>query len=758
MKAFLKKEVKRIGNLNTISKKRIKALQQAQRRIKQKVAKLQNIISDLTSKKILLEEHAGCLENIAGANKDLLMRQVAKKEGASLPHQYSPELRTFALTLHFYSPRAYDYVRQTFDACLPHPRTIKKWYQSIDGEAGFSREALSALEMKAATNTRTGLQTVCSLMVDEMAIRRHIEWDGRRTYGYATAGPNCEDSSIVAKEAFVMLLVALNEQWKLPIGYFLVDGLTGEQRSNLVLEGLSLSHNAGITVVSLTCDGAAANLSMLQNLGCSLQPDSLRTSFPHPNTAEPINVFLDACHMLKLVRNALCHFKLFVDEDGCEISWNHIEALHSIQQEEGLHAANRLRTAHVHFQRQVMKVSLAAELLSTSVADAISECRNLGVPGCEKSEGTERFLRVINNVFDVLNSRNVHQKGWKKPLCPENIESARIMFLIATSYIRALRKSEHGKPGPPLLQTNRKTGFLGFLVCCNSTIQLYDFLVSKSLIQYLPTHRVSQDHLELFFGLIRSHGGYNNNPTARQFAAAYKRLIVNTEVEASQKGNCLPLENVSILHVSSATQPRSEDVINWTSRGRSNTTEQTPQDDLPDHDYFTDPTEPTTFGDRIVVFIAGHIACRLREYLTCETCISQLTVPVPSVHHSLMQRKDKYGDFLYPSDDVITICRKSEKLLRRALLQEGISSKTFLQKVLLQVMESLLDGSVFSPLRNEHMLEQTCLESHLFHLIRAVAQRYLSVRIRHAANTRTEELHKLRCRQLFTKLTQFKGQ
>lgn len=47
-----------------------------------------------------------------------------------------------------------------------------------------------------------------------------------------------------------------------------------------------------------------------------------------------------------------------------------------------------------------------------------------------------------------------------------------------------------------------------------------------TVFKYLITYRLSQDHLELFFGAIRSKSGYNNNPTARQFEAAYKRLIV----------------------------------------------------------------------------------------------------------------------------------------------------------------------------------------------------------------------------------------
>lgn len=44
-----------------------------------------------------------------------------------------------------------------------------------------------------------------------------------------------DDRFPVAIDAFGLMLVAINGRWKPPIGYFLVDGLDSEQRSNLVL-------------------------------------------------------------------------------------------------------------------------------------------------------------------------------------------------------------------------------------------------------------------------------------------------------------------------------------------------------------------------------------------------------------------------------------------------------------------------------------------------------------------------------------------
>lgn len=76
--------------------------------------------------------------------------------------------------------------------------------------------------------------------------------------------------------------------------------------------------------------------------------------------------------------------------------------------------------------------------------------------------------------------------------------------------------------GKPLISTNRRTSFICFCVCIESTKILYHNLVeAKDTVQYLPLYKFSQDHLELLFGNVRSHGGANNNPTAQQF----KRIL-----------------------------------------------------------------------------------------------------------------------------------------------------------------------------------------------------------------------------------------
>ncbi|KAJ6662099.1 hypothetical protein lerEdw1_012564 [Lerista edwardsae] len=154
------------------SQKKVKHLQQARRRLIKKMGTLSNIIAELRNKNLMGMDSLFVLEKSGGGVADLVRRQINKQQGKILPVSYSAELRSFALTLHFYSPKAYCYVHKVFDTCLPHPRTIARWYSSIDGDPGFTSEAFRALEVHLSK----GNAVACALIMDERDIRQQVEW------------------------------------------------------------------------------------------------------------------------------------------------------------------------------------------------------------------------------------------------------------------------------------------------------------------------------------------------------------------------------------------------------------------------------------------------------------------------------------------------------------------------------------------------------------------------------------------------------
>lgn len=65
-------------------------------------------------------------------------------------------------------------------------------------------------------------------------------------------------------------------------------------------------HDIGVNVVSLTFDGAQSNIRMAKKLDAEINfTEKSSMYFPNPITKEPIFVIIDACHAIKLVRNAL---------------------------------------------------------------------------------------------------------------------------------------------------------------------------------------------------------------------------------------------------------------------------------------------------------------------------------------------------------------------------------------------------------------------------------------------------------------------
>ena len=76
------------------------------------------------------------------------MKRLVTQKKKENPGAYPKELRTFAMTLKFYSAKADRYVRKSLDSGSPDPSTTSRWYNVIGGEPGFTQEALTALKAK----------------------------------------------------------------------------------------------------------------------------------------------------------------------------------------------------------------------------------------------------------------------------------------------------------------------------------------------------------------------------------------------------------------------------------------------------------------------------------------------------------------------------------------------------------------------------------------------------------------------------------
>lgn len=157
--------------------------------------------------------------------------------------QYPERIRCFALTLHYYSPKAYNYIRSLFKNTLPAVSTLRTWYSGIDGRPGISTEALVALKKKAGEAIINGKQPLVCVSFDEMAVRKQLLWDQneQKIVGYADYGSNHDDNNDdetlpIAKEALVYLVNGIGYSYWIPVAYFLIDGLKTDEKAALTSE------------------------------------------------------------------------------------------------------------------------------------------------------------------------------------------------------------------------------------------------------------------------------------------------------------------------------------------------------------------------------------------------------------------------------------------------------------------------------------------------------------------------------------------
>ncbi|KAF2883187.1 hypothetical protein ILUMI_22987 [Ignelater luminosus] len=222
----------------TKQRKKIKSLQQQRRRLTLKIRCLKDLVASVP-------EHV----------QEIIKRNLRNKK-----QQYSSELRQFALTLQYYSPRAYNYIRHKWRNLLPHSSTIKNWYSNINCKPGFQKQALDAI-----ANENKKKKVLLNIVIDEIAIRSQIIYGSNRFYGGVDLGSHMSfesdnDNLPKATHALVFMAVAINGSFKVPIAYFLIKSLTGEERANLLSKCLELINDTGAKAVSIVFDGAPTNL------------------------------------------------------------------------------------------------------------------------------------------------------------------------------------------------------------------------------------------------------------------------------------------------------------------------------------------------------------------------------------------------------------------------------------------------------------------------------------------------------------------
>ncbi|KYN09507.1 THAP domain-containing protein 9 [Trachymyrmex cornetzi] len=605
---------------------------------------------------------------------------------------FPASLKTFARTLHFHSPSAYEVVRNSFLKCLPCVQTLNNWICSKQYKPGISEDTINNVSSMVREEMKTGKQIIFNITFDEMHIKQHKFWDknshswqGLVDHGGQLSEQGENGKKQEATKALVFMAVTINAGFKVPVAHYLINSLNDTEKGILLKDLLIKLHEKGIKVVSVTFDGDRAHKTACHSLGANLNysdKENFKPYFDHPVTAEPVFIFCDPCHCLKLVRNYFAIKGPLIYNQNEYIHWSFIKKLNDKQQKEKLHCASKIKNRHVNFYKEKMKVCLAAQVLSNSTALALHFNEfTLNDINFAHSSATAQFCKNFNDMFDLLNVRNKTSKiPERATVTKDSLPNLKKKVEEFISYIEKLEVNVKSKTSKGENVTTRKsvivcdsvsTGFVGFIISLQNLYNLSKYLIDNNFVDYVLSYKLSQDHVEMFFSSLRRMNGNNNNPTATQYLSAYKKVTVHKlNITIPSSANCNPLDDTELIseEVYNSAAKSSEKVLTHETKFQVSEVYQFLQQDhhVFEHSYSKPLNSDWTsseYADEIVKYAAGSIIRMLKNKTKCSKCWDLLDGSSSSLKSKLIDLKNR-GGLHFASDDVNFICMYIEKNIR----------------------------------------------------------------------------------------------
>lgn len=446
----------------------------------------------LQDRKMLSLEQIEILRNINSTAPNLM-----RTPGA-------PEFKVFAMTLYYFSSMAYEHVREFCNSSLPNPQLILAWFNKTNGQPGFSKEAFLALTNLSKFNKteNRGKNLLFSMNIGELKLKSAVKFDETdgQPYGWINFGTNfIEGNCDLAENVFFILLTGVNNNYRIPIGYFFVGTMTGAEMASLIRLAVEFTAAAGIRTISLNFEQKSNYRSMTTSLGCVFnvsQFNRLKTYFEVRNAR--IYVFPEIYGILESIENCLKERKT------------------------------------IYYRKN-------------SINFLFDEKNEL-----EENFHTRKFwlnLRRIKEYFEIENFAD-KLKGQKE---------RKEIYDFLQSMIKYFSRLKLSLNETDLIVKSRyKKGFIGLIVCLKSLFQIgLDFVRNRINAKNFPNFRLGQRHFNLFLNNFKT-----NNSTAYEFMTEYKKLFFTTKIKFSNEKISIfyNLKNSSIKNINTTTTAQSTQI------------------------------------------------------------------------------------------------------------------------------------------------------------------------------------------------------
>ncbi|XP_063387945.1 uncharacterized protein LOC134673840 [Cydia fagiglandana] len=626
-------------------------------------------------------------------------------------------LREFAFFLNFYSPSSYKYILETYNTPLPELKVLYSWYLKDDHYPGLSEKAFKILKEKSSVKRQT-----CTLMLIDIFLNNEGRYCDQVDYGHGEYF-NFIDKAVLA---YVFVLVSLDEDWKMPIGYIFARNIPAETQAEYIRICLTHCNEAGADVVAVTLE----NPTPAEYLGCSFDNiRNLKTTFKHPSCDREVAVWIDPCLALKSARQTLEVKGVLKDDEGKKIRWNLIRRLKRLPTDDFVDLE---APEFFELKNHIAKIDLTSETFSKSLIPALELAEKLLPDTFTDIEPTKRYIAFINMLYNILNSRVTARM---RNIALQLHEAKKYLIHLFSNEDNKLSTLDRENLAWKRLQGYRYflkgepvCGFIGFLICIESFRHLYTTLIKKEKrITYLNPQRLCKVQAEDLVNNLRAYDYLDaDSLSGERFQRFYNNLFEYLEKNPQFSDKSVPLGHWPLQNrfppmvtIKLTSGKRSYDDV-YSGQYRLKKMKKTSEEEratklVRDYSKAMDTEIDLSIRKNMVGFLAGWIAAKFAKCLKCEECIDLLCTDKKLWFHKFITVRWIYALCL-PSEDIFRICWECE----RALRMKG--SPMRLKAWVLRRLAPKFPWSK-SPKRSKHR------PLHHIQLARAVIAKYLALRM-----------------------------
>ncbi|KAF5281927.1 hypothetical protein FQR65_LT14453 [Abscondita terminalis] len=544
------------------------------------------------------------LKNKSNHVKTFVWMQLLNKKRIN----WTREQKEFALSLYYKSPGAYKFMIQKLGFNMPALRTIQFWLKVTNLRTGLDTNLSKRLICKAQTMTEK--EKICAVLFDELSLKPKLEYNQSTDLieGYEDLGSLGRNNKI-ANTALVFFIRGLIFNWKIPLCYFVSHGpVKGNILKNIVEHVILTLKKMTFIPVALVCDQASSNRNAFQLLGATKDNPTINIS------GSQLFTIFDVPHLIKSLRNNFMNEKLDIFVNNNLVSWSDVVQTYKVDKNSNIsRALTKISDTHIFpntFQK--MKVKYATQLFSHTMAATILTCAKTKQLTSKTAYSTAAFIESINNLFDCLNSRILHDANPnKRPLSVFN-SRPEIFIEEGITLFKNIIILENGK------RRNNIYCIEGFLWTLKSILMLWNFLKNNWSIKYLLTSFLNQDPLENFFSVIRNRGGYNPTPSVKQCRIAIQHNMNIRLLAVQDNGNCEIRSDEEILDLGeSPIEPLDPPNL------QRNADLESAENYKKDQQEILSPPNTNTSQSLetcVTIYVAGYLLFKLHKKINCNEC------------------------------------------------------------------------------------------------------------------------------------------